>query len=138
MLKAMTLLTAAWESISPITLVNCFRKTGISSESQTRSQSGDDDLFKLLSAQFEEFQDRCGSPIDFTVDGYVDAYEDVVTSEAHLLTDSEIIARVTQTLLDVAEHDDENEEDDVDQEMSPPRRDQVCQAIEILQSCCLY
>ena len=29
-------------------------------------------------------------------------------------------------------------EDDVDWEMPPPNRDQVCQAIEILQSCCLY
>ena len=76
--------------------------------------------------------------IDFTVDGYVDADEDVVTSETHLLSNSEIIARGTQTQLDAAEHHDENEEDDVDQEMTPPRRDQVRQAIELLQSCCLY
>ena len=137
MLQAMTLLTAAWECVSPTTLVNCFRKAGISSESQARSQSDDDDPFKLLAAQLEEFQDRCESPIDFTVDGYVDADEDVVTSEAHLLTDSETIARVTQTQLDAAEHYDENEEDDVDWEMSP-RRDQVRHAIEILQLCCLY
>ena len=134
----MTLLTAAWECVSPITLVNCFRKASISSESQARSQSDDDDPFKLLAVQVEEFQDRCESPIDFAVDGYVDADEDIVTSKAHLLTDSEIIARVTQTQLDAAEHDDENEEDDVDREMSPPRRDQVRQAIEILQSRCLY
>ena len=127
----MTLLTASWECVSPITLVNCFRKAGISSESPAQSQSDDDDPFKLLAAHLEE------SPIDFTVDGYVDADEDVVTSEKHLLTDSEIIARVTQTQLDAAEHDDENEEDDVDREMSPPRKDQVRQAIEILQSCCL-
>ena len=40
--------------------------------------------------------------------------------------------------LDAAEHDDENEEDYVDREMPPPRRDQVRQAIGILQSCCLY
>ena len=78
----------------------------------------------MLAAQLEEFQDRCESPIDFTVDGYVDADEDVVTSEAHFLKDSEIIARVTQTQLD-AEHDVKNEEDDVDREMSPPRKDQV-------------
>ena len=102
MLEAMTWLTAAWECVSPITLVNCFRKAGISSESQARSQSDDDDPFKLLAAQLEEFQDRCESPIDFTVDGYVDADEDVVTSEAHLLIGSEIIARVTQTQLDTA------------------------------------
>ena len=133
MLEAITLLTAAWECVSPITLVNCFRKAGISSESQARSQSDDDDPFKLLVAQHEEFKDRCESPIYFTVDGYVDADEDVATSEGHLLTDSEIIAPVTQTQLDVVEHDDENEEDDVEWEMSPPRRDQVRQAIEILQ-----
>ena len=137
MLEAMTLLTVAWECVSPITLVNCFRKAGMSSESQALSQSDDDDPFKLLAAQLEEFQDNSESSSDFTVDGYVDADEDVVTSEAHLLTESEIIARVTQTQLDAAEHDDENEEDNVDREMLPPRRDQVRQAIEILQSCCL-
>ena len=121
MLEAMTLLTVAWECVSPITLVNCFRKASMSSEFQALSQSDDDDPFKLLAAQLEEFQDKCESPSDFTVDGYVDADEDVVTSEAHLLTESEIIARVTQTQLDAAEHDDENEVDNVDREMLPPR-----------------
>ena len=91
MLEAMALLTEAWECVSSITLVNCFRKAGIISESQARSQSDNDDLLKLLAAQLEEFRDRCESPIDFTVDGYVDEDEDVVTSEAHLLTISEII-----------------------------------------------
>ena len=137
-LEVMTLLTAAWECVSPITLVNCFRKAGINSESQAWSQTDDNDPFKLLTAQLEEFQDRCESPIDFTVDGYVYADEDIVSSEAHLLTDSEITARVTRTHLDATEHDDENEEDDVDREMSSSRRDQVRQAIEIIQSCCLY
>ena len=134
MLEAMTLLTAGLEYVSPITLVNCFRNGGISSESQTRSQSDDDDLFKLFAAQLEEFHNRCESGVN----GYVDADEDDVTSEARLLTDSEIIARVTQMQLDVAEDDDENEEDDADWEISPPRRDQVRQAIDIPQSCCLY
>ena len=133
-LEATILLDAAWESVSPIALVNSFSKAGISSESQAQSQSDDDDddLFKLLASQIEEFQDRFESPINFTVDGCVDAGGDVVTSEAHLLTDSEIIAQVTQTQLDAAEHDDKNEEDDVDWEMSPPRRDQVQKAIEFL------
>ena len=134
----MTLLSATWEYVSPITFTNCFRKASMSSESQARSQSDDNDPFKLLAAQLEEFQDKCESPIDFTVDGYVYADEDVVTSEAHLQTDSEIITRVTQTQIDAAEHDDENEEDDACQVMSPPRWDHVRQAIEILQLCCLY
>ena len=138
MLEAMTLLTVAMEYVSPITLVNCFRKAGISSQIQVRSQFEDDEPFKLLAAQLEEFQDRCKYSNDFTVEGYVDANEDVVILDVvFLLTDSEILTRVTQTQLDAAEKDDENKEDDVDREVSPPRRDQVCQAIEILQSCCL-
>ena len=120
-------------------MVKCLRKAAINSESQAQNQSDDDDLFKLFAVQLEEFQDRCKSLIDFTVDDYVDADEDLVTSEARLLTDSEIITRVTQTQLDAAdaEHDDENEEDDADREMLPPWRDQIRQAIEIFQSCCL-
>ena len=86
MLETMTLLTVDWECVSPITLVNCFREDDISSESQAQSQSDEDDPFKLLSAQLKEFHDRCQSPIDFTADSYVDADEDVATSEAHLLT----------------------------------------------------
>ena len=135
MLEAMTLLTAAWHCVSPVTLVNDFMKAGISSENQARNQSDNDEPFELLAAQLEEFQDRRESPINFRVDGYADADEDVLTTEAHFLTDSQIIA---QLHLDAAEHDDKNEEDDVDWEMSLPRKDQICQAIEILQQCCLY
>ena len=53
-------------------------------------------------------------------------------SEVHLLTDSEIIARVTQTQLDAAEHDYENERNVTTKEGSS------CQTIKILQSFCLY
>ena len=90
----------------------------------------------LLAAQLEEFQGKCETPLDFTVDGYILAEKDVVTSEVHFLTDSEIIARVTQPQFDAAEDDNENE--DADREVPPPRRDQDRQAFEILQSCCLY
>ena len=55
MLEAMTLLTAAWESVSQETLVNCLEKAGIISESQVRSQSDDDDPFKLLDVQLKDF-----------------------------------------------------------------------------------
>ena len=92
MLKSVTFLTAAWECISPTTLANFFRKADISSESQAQSQSDDNNPFKLVAAQPDEFQNSCEPPIDFTVDGDIDADEDVVTSEVHLLTDSEISA----------------------------------------------
>ena len=90
----MTLFTSAWERVSQGTLVNYFKKAGISSESQAR-RSNDDDHSKLLDAQLEDFQDRRESPpVDFTVDGYVDVDEDVLMSETHVMTDAEIIARM--------------------------------------------
>ena len=89
MLEAMTLLNAAWECVSPTALVNYFRKASISSESQARSQFDDDDPFKLLAAPIEEFQGKCKPPLNFTVNGSVDADKDVITSEVHFLADSE-------------------------------------------------
>ena len=74
----MTLLTAVWECVSQETLVKCFKKAGVSSESQIRSQSDDDDPFKLLNAQLEDFQDkRESSLVSFTVEGCVDVDEEV-------------------------------------------------------------
>ena len=43
MLEAMNLLTAAWECALQETLLNCFKKAGISSEIKVPSQSDDDD-----------------------------------------------------------------------------------------------
>ena len=43
------------------------------------------------------FKTNVDTLVDFTVDGYVDVDEDILTSETHVMTDAEIIARVTQS-----------------------------------------
>ena len=55
----MNLLTAAWECVTSVTVVNCFKKAGISSGTQEQSLNDDDDPFKLLAAQLDDFQDTC-------------------------------------------------------------------------------
>ena len=97
MLEAMTLLTAAWECVSQETWSNFLFQ-----ESRHKFWGSYttpvDDPFELLDAELEDFQDRSESPIiDFTVDGYVDEDEDVLTSETHVMKDEEAIARVTQS-----------------------------------------
>ena len=47
MLEVMTLLTVAWECVSQETLMNCFNKADISSES-------DNDPFKFLDGQLKD------------------------------------------------------------------------------------
>ena len=75
-------------------LVNCFKKAGISSDSQFQIRSDDDDPFKLLAGHVDELKENFGTfspPVDFTVEGYFD------TDEIQALTDAEIIAQVTQS-----------------------------------------
>ena len=48
------------------------------------------------------------------------------------MKDAEAIARVTQSqqdMSDVTEDDNGDEEEDVDWEMSSPRKDEICQAL---------
>ena len=47
-LEEMILLTAAWDRVSSVTLVNCFRKAGISSNHQLQSLADNDDLFQVF------------------------------------------------------------------------------------------
>ena len=68
------------------------------------------------------------------------ADEDVLASETHVMTDAEIISRVTQSQYDtsdITEDDSGDEEEDMDWEISPPRKYEICQAFKVLWSCFL-
>ena len=47
------MLVAAWDAVTTKTLVNCFRKSKISSKSQKTVITEDDDLFKELEEEIE-------------------------------------------------------------------------------------
>ena len=53
MLLGMQMLVAAWDAVTTKTLVNCFRKSKISSKSQKTVITEDDDLFKELEEEIE-------------------------------------------------------------------------------------
>ena len=48
LLLGMQMLTAAWDAVTTKTVVNCFQKSKISSDSQKSAITQDDDLFKEL------------------------------------------------------------------------------------------
>ena len=138
----MTLIVAAWECIRPETVINCFKKAGISLGAQVQSQLDEDDPFKLLATQMDDFRNNCHdndeSSIDFTVNTYVDADEDVQMFEIDSMTDQEIINRV-RAIDDENDEDDDIEEIDQNEQITePPIKSEVRRAIETLQRCCLF
>ena len=53
------MLDSAWDALSTQTIVNCFRKSGISTESQETTIAEDDDLYRELQ---DEIEDLCSNP----------------------------------------------------------------------------
>ena len=73
--------------------LSCCKKAGISSERKVQSQSDGNDPFKLLDAQLQDSQDQWKfSFVDFTIEGYIDVDEDILTLEVHVMKDVKIIA----------------------------------------------
>ena len=71
-LEAMRMLVRSWEAVSTNTLKNCFRKAGISEETQVASSNDEDDPFKFLEENVYEPKSRVLVNGDFTVDDYVE------------------------------------------------------------------
>ena len=86
----MILLTAASDRVSSQILVNCFKKAVFSPSCQLQSESDDTDPLKILTDNLDEPRDKCEAPVDFTIEDYCDADEDVTTSEVHALFDQVI------------------------------------------------
>ena len=73
--------------------LSCCKKAGISSERKVQSQSDGNDPFKLLDAQLQDSQDQWKfSFVDFTIQGYIDVDEDILTLAVHVMKDVKIIA----------------------------------------------
>ena len=53
------MLDSAWDALSTQTIVNCFRKSGISTESQETTIAEDDDPYRELQ---DEIEDLCSNP----------------------------------------------------------------------------
>ena len=141
-LEAMILLTAAWDRVSSVTLVNCFRKAGISSNHQLQSLADDDDPFKFLMEQVDELKKLEGESVDFTVEEFLDADKDTLTCETQSLSAQEILLLPTQPLnetnADTDAVDGENDDEEVDFVMTPPSNSEVLNALKVLQTTCLY
>ena len=105
LLQGMQMLVAAWDALTTQTIVNCFRKSGISIESQEAAIAEDHNPFQELQVEIDNL--RSVQP-DLIAENMVAAsFTDVdteVPAVKHTPTNAEIVAGLLQT-EDVSDND---------------------------------
>ena len=115
-LEAMRISVKSWDAVSSNTVKNCFRKAGISKETQVAGIIDEDNPFKLLEEHFNELQSRALVDGDLTVDDYVNIDFEVCTSETSIITDREILDSTLNN-----EYGEEEEDTDQESNDMPPK-----------------
>ena len=146
LLDAMTMLARAWDSVEEKTIMNCFRKAGISPGTQTSAIDDDDDPFRVIENDpFSDLQYDLNVlresqpelvPDDLTAADLVDVDTNVMTNGDHL-TDAEIVAEI----LNDGEQKEEDAETIVevdDEPANPPSSQEIESAIDTLDRFSLF
>ena len=105
-LYGMQMLVSAWNSVPEETIVNCFRKAGISAESQTAAIADDDDPFKELQEGIDTLR-TCQPdliPEDIDANTLVEVDSEIIATQP-LPSDNEILAE----FMDIDDQDDDIE-----------------------------
>ena len=92
----MKILVSSWEAVSAQTIVNCFRKAGITSEAQNAAITDADDPFSDLKESLQRLHDIYPDmvPESVTPESLIDVYNEVITT-APMITDDDILRSVT-------------------------------------------
>ena len=96
-LHAMKILVSSWEAVSTGTIINCFKKAGISLEAQCAAITDADDPFKDLKESLDELNaaDPDMVPEGLSVESVVDVDNDVITM-APIITEDDILEQFTK------------------------------------------
>ena len=121
MLDAMNMLVSSWNAVSTETIVNCFRKAGISSSSQELAQTDGDDPFKELSEELSHLREINPTEYEMSSDEFLGLDDNVCTTEGHPITDEEILSSLVSN-ADDDDDDGEKAKDVVEENDVPPSR----------------
>lgn len=132
------MLTAAWDKVSPITVQNCFKRAGVSKESQECSISDTDDPFKKLDEQLDNLKkgNKITNHQNLMLKPAVIECDELLTADTELPSDADIIAAF-QPNSNQDQEEEEEDEDEVVTEEPPPRqpsRQELSHAVDVLQT----
>ena len=120
----------SWDTVSANTVKNCFKKTGISEETQVASINDEDDPLTLLEENVNELKSRGLVDGDPTVDDYINIDFEVCTSETSAITDREILDSIL--INDYAEKEEETDKESNDVLPEKPKLSGNAQSIELI------
>ena len=129
MLQEMQMLVSAWDALSTQTIVNCFRKSGIFTESQETAIAEDGDPFRELQDEIGDF--RSVQPNlteeDFDATTFADVDVEVIAVQPPP-SDTEIVAELLET-EDVSDDDDDYSGENADEPVKCPDKNELLQVI---------
>ncbi|XP_057310264.1 tigger transposable element-derived protein 4-like [Hydractinia symbiolongicarpus] len=140
-LSGMKILADSWEAVTKQTIINCFKKSGISSTGQQDAIADSDDPFKDLQESLDDLREADPSlvPNDLSANDLV-TLDDEVIATAPQISNEDIIDEFRKSQDDEAEDDGSDMEDDsFDIVVEKPSRSKVECSIDLLKDlamCC--
>ena len=134
----MQMLVSAWDALSMQTIVNCFRKSGESTESQETAIAEDDDPFRELQDEIDDVRSVQPNLIEEDFDATTSAGVDpeVITVQPPP-SDAEIVAELFEA-EGVSDNDDDYSGEVADEPVKCPDKNELLQVIETLQRFSLF
>ena len=135
----MKILVSSWEAVSVQTIANCFKKAGITSEAQNAAITDADDPFSDLKRSLQQLHDIDPDMVQESVtpESLIDVDNEVITT-APMITNDNILRRVTTNQQEQSDEDDDNDEEVEEATPERPLRFQVESAIDVIRNTALY
>ena len=133
LLQGMQMLVSAWDALSTQTIVNCFRKSGICTESQETAIAEGDDPFQELQDEIDDLRSVQPNLIEEDFDATIFVDVDVeVRAVQPPPSDAEIVAELVET-EGVSNDDDDYSGEVADEPVKCPDKNELLRVIETLQ-----
>ena len=131
-LQAMKILVSSWEAVSAQTIVNYFRKVGVTPEAQNAAITDADDPFSNLKESLQQLHDIEPDMVPESVspESFTDVDNEVITT-APMITDDNILRSVTTNQLEQSDEGDDNDKEVEEAAPERPLRFQVESAIDV-------